>query len=136
MARLAAPMFFLALLAASAAAARADDPVACQQGASIASRMVRTDPRFPVRVSVTPPGAAPVTITATAQLPPGVKCTAAGVVSFLADASSDNGKSYHRVMSRTRALADGTWLVEIAPESANGNFALTTQFGILVIPAR
>ena len=128
-------MVLLAALA-SASAARADDRVECQQGGSIASRLVRADPHFPVRVSVTPPGAPAAMITAAAQLPPGVKCASGGAVTFLADASSDNGKSFHRVMSRTRALADGTWLVEVAPDSFNGNFAYTAQFGIMVIPAR
>ena len=128
-------MVLLAAMA-SVSAARADDRVECQQGGSIASRLVRADPHFPVRVSVTPPGASAVTITAATQLPPGVKCASGGAVTFLADASSDNGKSFHRVMSRTRGLADGTWLVEIAPDSFNGNFAITAQFGIMVIPAR
>ena len=128
----------MVLLAALAplSAARADDRPLCRQGDSIASRLVRADAHFPVRVSVTPPGAPAVTITAAAQLPPGVKCAAGGAVTFLADASSDNGKNFHRVMSRTRALADGTWLVEVAPDSFNGNFAYTAQFGIMVIPAR
>jgi hypothetical protein len=128
-------MVLLAAMA-SVSAARADDRVECQQGGSIASRLVRADAHFPVRVSVTPPGAPAVTITAAVQLPPGVKCASGGAVTFLADASSDNGKSFHRVMSRTRGLADGTWLVEIAPDSFNGNFAITAQFGIMVIPAR
>jgi hypothetical protein len=128
----------MVLLAALAplSAARADDRIECQQGDSIASRLVRADAHFPVRVSVMPPGAPAIAVTAAAQLPPGVKCAAGGAVTFLADASSDNGKSYHRVMSRTRALADGTWLVEVAPDSAGGNFAYTAQFGIMVIPGR
>ena len=107
-------MVLLAALA-SASAARADDRVECQQGGSIASRLVRADPHFPVRVSVTPPGAPATMITAAAQLPPGVKCASGGAVTF---------------------LADGTWLVEVAPDSFNGNFAYTAQFGIMVIPAR
>jgi hypothetical protein len=121
---------------AFATAARADDRVECQQGSSIASRLVHPDAHFPVRVSVTPPGAPPVTIAANGQLPSGIKCASGGAVTFLADASSDGGKSYHRVMSRTRAQADGTWLVEVAPDSFNGNFAYTAQFGVMVIPAR
>jgi hypothetical protein len=116
--------------------ARADDRVTCPAGASIASRLIHPDPHFPVRVSVTPPGAPAATITATAQLPRGVKCAAGGAVTFLADASTDNGKSYHRVMSRTRQQADGTWAVDIAPDSFNGNFAYTAQFGIMVIPGQ
>ena len=83
-----------------------------------------------------PPGAPAVIIAANGQLPSGVKCAAGGAVTFLADASSDGGKSFHRVMSRTRAQADGTWLVEVAPDSFNGNFAYTAQFGVMVIPAR
>ena len=126
----------LAAALASATVARADDRVECQQGSSIASRLVHPDPHFPVRVSVIPPGAPAVTIAANGQLPSGVKCTAGGAVTFLADASSDGGKSFHRVMSRTRAQADGTWLVEVAPDSFNGNFAYTAQFGVMVIPAR
>jgi hypothetical protein len=136
--RMMARLSVMTLLAALApvSAARADDRVECQRGSSIASRLVRPDPHFPVRVAVTPPGAAPVTITAAAQLPSGVKCAAGGAVTFLADASTDGGKSYHRVMSRTRAQADGTWLVDVAPDSFNGNFAYTAQFGIMVIPGR
>jgi hypothetical protein len=118
------------------AAARADDRVECQAGSMIASRFVRGDSRFPVKVAVTTPGAPAIVITSTVPLPRGVKCAADGAVTFLADASTDGGKSYHRVMSRTREQADGTWLVEIAPDSASGNFAIATQFGIMVIPAR
>ena len=126
--------FFAAL--ASASAARADDRVTCQAGSMIASRFVRGDSRFPVKVEVTTPGAPALIITSTVQLPRGVKCAAGGAVTFLADASTDGGKSFHRVMSRTREQADGTWLVEAAPDSAGGNFAYTAQFGIMVIPAR
>ena len=128
----------MALLAACvcAAAAWADDRVTCAAGASIASRMIRSDAHFPVRVSVPPPGAPAAVITSTAQLPRGIKCPAGGAITFLADASTDNGKSYHRVMSRTRAMADGTWTVDVAPDSSNSNFAYTAQFGIMVIPAR
>jgi hypothetical protein len=126
----------LVLVPLLATGARADDRVTCEAGASIASRFIRNDTHFPVRVAVTPPGAPAATITNTTQLPRGIKCPAGGAITFLADASTDNGKSYHRVMSRTRAMADGTWTVDIAPDSFNGNFAYTAQFGIMVIPAR
>src|SRR6202012_4585026 len=118
------------------AGARADDRVTCEAGASLASRFIRNNTHFPVRVAVTPPGAPAATITNAVQLPRGIKCPANGAITFLADASTDNGKSYHRVMSRTRAMADGTWTVDVAPDSSNSNFAYTAQFGIMVIPAR
>jgi hypothetical protein len=128
--------FLLLAILMLAFPARADDRVTCQAGASIASRFIHGDAHFPVRVSVTPPGAPAAIITSTVQLPRGIKCPAGGAITFLADASTDNGKSYHRVMSRTRAMADGTWTVDVAPDSFNGNFAYTAQFGIMVIPAR
>lgn len=134
--RLAPSLALLAALLASVSGARADDRVTCEAGASIASRVIRNDSHLPVRVAVTPPGARAATITNTVQLPRGIKCPAGGAITFLADASTDNGKSYHRVMSRTRAMADGTWTVDVAPDSFNGNFAYTAQFGIMVIPGR
>lgn len=133
-ARITTVTLFAACVCASAA--RADDRVTCAAGASIASRLIHADPRFPVRVSVTPPGAPAAIITATAQLPRGIKCAASGAVTFLAHASTDKGKSYHRVMSRTREQADGTWAVDVAPDSFNGNFAYTAQFGVMVIPGQ
>ena len=98
-------VFTLQAVVMIAPQARADDRVTCAAGASIASRLIRSDAHFPVRVSVTPPGAPAAVITSTAQLPRGIKCPAGGAITFLADASTDNGKSYHRVMSRTRAMA-------------------------------
>jgi hypothetical protein len=116
-------------------AARADDRVMCAQGALVVSHFVRNSSGFPVQVEVILPGMPALTINAGKQLPANAKCPATGAVTFLADASTDQGKSFHRVMSRTSQAADGSWTVDIAPDSFNGNFASTAQFGIAVKPA-
>lgn len=121
-----------ALMAASPAAA--DDRVVCQQGANVTSRFVSNDSHFPLRVSVIMPGRPGYMITSTSALPPGIKCSASGAVTFLAEASTDNGRTYHRVMSRTRAQTGDTWAVEIAPDSFNGNFAYSARFSVQIKP--
>jgi hypothetical protein len=125
---------FAGLLAALVCAipARADDRVMCQQGAAVASRFVRNTSGFPVQVEVILPGMPAFIITATKPLPAGAKCPATGAITFLADASTDHGLSFHRVMSHTNLAANGNWTVDIAPDSFNGNFALTAQFAIAV----
>lgn len=125
---------FAGLLAAltAASAAQADDRVMCQQGAGVASQFARNTSGFPVQVEVILPGMPALTITATKPLPASAKCPATGAVTFLADASTDQGKSFHRVMSRTRQTASGRWTVDIAPDSFNGNFTYTAQFAIMV----
>ncbi|HEX3484937.1 MAG TPA: hypothetical protein VHT51_07735 [Micropepsaceae bacterium] len=74
-------------------------------------------------------------VTSTSSLPAGTKCPAAGAVTFLAEASNDDGRTYHRVMSRTRAQTGDTWLVEVAPDSFNGNFGYSAQFDIQIKPS-
>ena len=112
--------------------AQADYRVVCQQGAQVVSRFVRNDSHFPVKVEVMLPGSPGIVITATAQLPPGAICRSSGAVTFLADASSDGGKSFHRVMTMNQQQADGSWLVEVAPDSFNGNFAYSALFNLSV----
>jgi hypothetical protein len=119
---------------APALSARADDRVVCQKGATVTGRFVRNASRFPVRVSVILPGVPAYTMTETISLPPGAKCPVSVAVTFLADASTDNAKSYHRVMSRTLGQPDGTWLLEVAPDSFNGNFDYSAQFSIRIKP--
>jgi hypothetical protein len=122
-----------ALMAPSPAAA--DDRVVCQQAASVTSRFVRNASHFPVRLSVIVPGRPGYTITSTSSLPSGTKCPTSGAVTFLAEASTDAGRTYHRVMSRTRAQTGDTWLVEVAPDSFNGNFDYSAQFSVQTKPS-
>jgi hypothetical protein len=119
-----------ALIPASPAAA--DNRVVCRQGASVTTRFVRNTSHFPVRVSVIVPGRPGYTITSTSSLPPGTNCPSSGAVTFLAEASTDAGRTYHRVMSRTRAQTGDTWLVEVAPDSFNGNFDYSAQFNVQI----
>jgi hypothetical protein len=129
--------FGLALLALTlpgAREARADAGVFCPAGAAVSSKFVQNTSHFPVKLEVTLPGSPAIVITDATQLPPGAVCRVAGLVTFLADASTDNGKTYHRVMSRSVAQSDGSWLAEAAPDSFNGNFAYSAQFAIAVKP--
>ncbi len=128
---------FLSMLTAIIAVspAAADDRVVCQQGARIKSGFVRNASHFLVRVSVVVPGGAGYTINSTNAPPPGTKCPASGAVTFLAEASTDDGRTYHRVMSRTRAQTGGTWLVEVAPDSFKGNFDYSAQFNVQIKPS-
>ena len=130
-----AALFGLVPVLFCATAAHADYRVICPQGANVASHFIRNSSGFPVQVEVILPGMPALIINAGKQLPANAKCPAAGTVTFLADASTDQGKSFHRVTSRTAQLADGSWTVDIAPDSFNGNFANTAQFGIAVKPA-
>lgn len=127
---------FVLLPALAASAARADDRVVCPQGATVVSHFVRNTSGLPVRVEVILPGQPALTITQTSQLPATAKCPATGAVTFLADASTDKGKSFHRVMSGTTQAADGSWTVGVAADSFNGNFSYTAQFSIAVKAAR
>jgi hypothetical protein len=115
-----------------ASVARADDRVMCKQGAGVASHFVRNTSGLPVQVEVILPGMPALTITATKPLPADAKCPATGAVTFLADASTDQGNSFHRVMSRTSQAANGSWTVDVAPDSFNGNFVYSAQFAISV----
>jgi hypothetical protein len=127
---------FAGLLAALtvACAAHADDRVMCRQGAGVASHFVRNTSGFPVQVAVILPGMPALTISATKPLPATAKCPATGAVTFLADASTDQGQSFHRVMSHTHRAANGRWTIDIAPDSFNGNLNTTAQFAITVAP--
>ena len=129
---------FAGLLAALTftSAARADDRVMCQQGAGVASHFVRNTSGFPLQVEVILPGMPALLITATKPLPASARCPATGAINFLADASTDQGKSFHRVTSHTHLAANGNWTVDIAPDSFNGNFATTAQFAITVTAPR
>ena len=117
-----------------AAPAFADDAALCPQGAIVTSHFVKNTSGLPVKIEVTTPGAPAIVITQTAQLPAGVVCSATGRIGFLADASTDKGKSFHRVMTRTAPGANGSLLVEAAPDSFNGNFAYSAQFSISIKP--
>jgi hypothetical protein len=115
--------------------AQADVGAMCAAGATVTSKFVQNTSGLPVKIEVTTPGAPAIVITQTMQLPPGVVCRVRGLVTFLADASTDKGKSFHRVMSRTVTGPDGGLLVEAAPDSFNGNFAYSAQFAIAIKPA-
>jgi hypothetical protein len=130
---LAALLPFIALLSLSGTA-YADDAAMCPQGATVTSKFVKNTSGLPVKIEVTTPGSPAIVITQTAQLPPGVVCRATGRIGFLADASTDKGKSFHRVMTRTASGPNGGLLVEAAPDSFNGNFAYSAQFSISVKP--
>jgi hypothetical protein len=127
-------IFLIALLSLSNTA-YADVGAMCPAGATVTSKFVKNTSGLPVKIEVTTPGSPAIIISETSQLPPRVTCRARGLVTFLADASTDKGKSFHRVMSRTANGSDGGLLVEAAPDSFNGNFAYSAQFAITIKPA-
>ncbi|HEY2836157.1 MAG TPA: hypothetical protein VGI89_06265 [Rhizomicrobium sp.] len=96
-------LVFLALMLAQAA--QADDSALCPAGATVTSKFVKNSSGLPVKIEVTTPGSPAITISETAQLPPGVVCRAMGRITVLADASTDKGRSFHRVMTRTAPAA-------------------------------